>query len=155
MATMRAIIKAKKKIFISGRVLWKYMWKISNPSTAALKNQTFIDQAMLHSLVKLSRNAKTIESYCLTSQTVETSRHLDKQKEVLWSTVNTQQVSVLDLENGDIEENKMARLGLPPWSSGLESACQFRGNGLDSWSRRIPQTAGQISPLATATDLVP
>jgi len=49
----------------------------------------------------------------------------------------------------------MVRLGLPSWSSGLESACQFRGNGLDPWSRRIPQTAGQISPLATATDLMP
>ena len=63
-------------------------------------------------------------------------------------------MSVLDLENGDIEEDKMVRLGLPTWSSGLESACQFRGNGLDPWSRRIPPTAGQISPLATATDLV-
>ena len=31
--------------------------------------------------------------------------------------------------------------GLPWWSRDWESACQWRGHGLDPWSRRIPHAA--------------
>ena len=36
-------------------------------------------------------------------------------------------------------------LGLPWWSSGLESACQWRGYRFDPWSRKIPHAAGHLS----------
>ena len=36
--------------------------------------------------------------------------------------------------------------GLPWWYSRLESACQYREHGFDSWSGKIPHAMGQISP---------
>lgn len=42
MATMRAMIKAKRKIFIFGRVLWKHMWQINNICVPVLSNYWLI-----------------------------------------------------------------------------------------------------------------
>ena len=42
--------------------------------------------------------------------------------------------------------------GLPWWSSGKESTCQRRGHGFHPRSRRLPGTAGQLSPCATTTE---
>ena len=45
-----------------------------------------------------------------------------------------------------------ARLGLPWWRSGWESACQCRGQGFESWSGKIPHAAEQLGPWATTTE---
>ena len=42
--------------------------------------------------------------------------------------------------------------GLPWWCSGWESACQFRGHGLEPWSGKIPHAAEQLGPWATTTE---
>ena len=39
-------------------------------------------------------------------------------------------------------------MGLPWWSSGLESTCQCRGHGFNPWSRKIPHATEQLSPHA-------
>ena len=46
-------------------------------------------------------------------------------------------------------------LGLPWWRSGLESACQCRGHGIDPWSGKIPHAAEQLSPCTTTTEPAP
>ena len=43
-------------------------------------------------------------------------------------------------------------MGLPWWSSGWKSACQCRGHGFSSWSKKIPHAAGQLGPCATTTE---
>ena len=50
---------------------------------------------------------------------------------------------------------KNARSGFPWWSSGCKSACQCRGHGFDSWSRKTPHATGQLSPCATTTEPTP
>ena len=45
-------------------------------------------------------------------------------------------------------------LGLPWWLSGKESTCQCRRHGFDPWSSKIPYTSEQLSPCATAIELV-
>ena len=37
-------------------------------------------------------------------------------------------------------------------ASGLESACQCRGHGFDTWSGKIPHAAEQLSPCTTTTE---
>ena len=41
-----------------------------------------------------------------------------------------------------------------PGGSGKDSACQCRRHGFDSWSRKIPAAAEQLSPCVTATEPV-
>ena len=41
-----------------------------------------------------------------------------------------------------------------PGGSGKESACQCRRHGFDSWSKKIPPAAEQLSPCLTATEPV-
>jgi len=40
------------------------------------------------------------------------------------------------------------------WSSGKESACQFRACGFDAWSGKIPHATGQLSPCSTTAEPV-
>ena len=44
-------------------------------------------------------------------------------------------------------------MGLPWWSSGKESAWQYRGQGFNPWSGKIPHTSGQLSLCVTTTEL--
>ena len=37
--------------------------------------------------------------------------------------------------------------GLPCWSSGKESALQYRERGFNPWSGAIPQAVGELSPM--------
>ena len=74
MASMRAKIKAKARIFIVGRVLWKHMWQISN---------TFIPVLSNHLLTRLwsaaSRNwleVQAIQTHCMISWDLETRRDI-------------------------------------------------------------------------------
>ena len=43
--------------------------------------------------------------------------------------------------------------GLPWRLRGKELACQCRGHGFDSWSRKIPHVGEQLSPWATTPEL--
>ena len=49
-------------------------------------------------------------------------------------------------------EKKKMNKGLPWWSSGWESACQWRGHRFDPWSGKIPYATGQLSPCAKTTE---
>ena len=51
-----------------------------------------------------------------------------------------------------ISSHKPAKLGLPWWRSGWESACQCRAHGFEPWSGKIPQAAEQLGPWATITE---
>ena len=42
--------------------------------------------------------------------------------------------------------------GHPWWSSEEESTCQCRGHRFDPWSRKIPDSLGQLGPWATPTE---
>jgi len=42
--------------------------------------------------------------------------------------------------------------GLPWWHSRWESACRWRGHGINPWSGTIPQAAEQLSPCAATTE---
>ena len=55
---------------------------------------------------------------------------------------------------GNKIEFKSNWFGLPWWLSEKESACQCRGHGFNSWSRKIPHTVGQLSPCASITELM-
>ena len=54
-----------------------------------------------------------------------------------------------------INESK-EQTGLPWWSSGYKSACQYRGHRFDPWSGEIPrewqEAKGQRSPSTTAAE---
>ena len=41
--------------------------------------------------------------------------------------------------------------GFPCWSSGWETACQYRQHRFDPCCRKIPHDAGQLSPRASIT----
>ena len=43
--------------------------------------------------------------------------------------------------------------GLPWWSTGSKSTCQWRGHGFDTWSRMIPPALEQRSPRATTIEM--
>ena len=49
---------------------------------------------------------------------------------------------------------KKARLGLPWWRRGWESACQCRGHEFEPWSGKIPHAAERLGPWATTTEPV-
>ena len=51
-----------------------------------------------------------------------------------------------------IKKTKQNKVGLPWCRSGLKSAYQCRGHGLNPWSGKIPHAAKQLSPCATATE---
>ena len=40
-------------------------------------------------------------------------------------------------------------VGLPWWYSGYEATCQWRRQGFDPWSGKIPHVVEQLSPCAT------
>ena len=42
--------------------------------------------------------------------------------------------------------------GLPQWLSGKEYTCQCRRHVFDSWSRKIPHAAKQLSRCSTTTE---
>ena len=42
--------------------------------------------------------------------------------------------------------------GLPWWSSGKESSCQFRGHGFHPWSGKIPHVVKQLSLCTTTAE---
>ena len=42
--------------------------------------------------------------------------------------------------------------GLPWWSSGLKSSCQYREPRFNPWSGKIPHATGQLSSCASTTE---
>ena len=45
-------------------------------------------------------------------------------------------------------------VGLPWWLGGKQSTCQSRRRRFNSWSRKMPRAAEQLSPGATTTESV-
>ena len=53
---------------------------------------------------------------------------------------------------GAINESLKCSWGLPWWLGGKESACHCRRLGFDSWSRKFPHPAVQLSQCAASTE---
>ena len=58
--------------------------------------------------------------------------------------------------SGSNERNNIIIIyqGLPWWLSGKESICQFRRQGFDPWSGKIPHATEQLSPWVTTIEPV-
>ena len=51
-------------------------------------------------------------------------------------------------ERDENAQQKQGSLGLPWWSGGKESAGQYKGDGFDPWSGKIPQYSLYIRVFA-------